>query len=51
MTTEEFREEMRKLTEKIIATSENLEVGQWVDFGRIQNDFNDLATKYLDIVW
>ena len=51
MDTAEFREEMQKLTEKIIQSNESLENGQWIDFGRIQDDFNDLATKYLNITW
>lgn len=51
MDAEKFREEMQKLTEMIIWSKEHLSVGQWVDFGSIQDDFNDLATRYLDITW
>ena len=51
MDTATFREEMARLTEKIVRLNENLSDGQWVDFGRIQDDFNTLVTTYLDITW
>ena len=51
MDTTTFREEMQRLTDKIVHSNENLSDGQWIDFGRIQNDFNDLVAEYLDITW
>ena len=51
MDTAEFREEMARFTERIISSKENTSDGQWIDFGKIQDDFHDLATKYLDIIW
>ena len=51
MDTSEFREAMQRLTEKIVYINENTSEGEYIDFGKLQDEFNDLATTYLDIIW
>ena len=51
MDSTEVRELMQRLTEKIVAINETASEGELIDFGQLQDEFNDLATKYLNIAW
>ena len=47
----DFRDSMAELTNKIIFDKDYTEEGKFIDFQRYLDEFTELATTYLEIMW